>query len=45
MRLNLLILISLLVLILGSVAFFLIWEIPAPTTNIEKILPDERFPK
>ena len=25
--------------------FLLTWEIPAPTTQVEKVIPDDRFPR
>lgn len=41
-----LIIISLvIVVLLGGFGFLAIWEIPAPQQQIEKVLPDERFPK
>lgn len=29
----------------GGAVFLTTWEIPAPTRPVEKILPDDRFPK
>jgi len=34
-----------LVLILGGIGFLAAWDIPAPVNNIEKVLPDDRFPR
>ena len=37
------------VLVLGSLiagaAYLAAWEIPPPTATVEKVLPDERFPR
>lgn len=36
----------LLVIILAAGGFFIVtWEIPAPTTQVEKTIPDDRFPR
>ena len=32
-------------LLLGGVVFLALWNPPAPSAPIEKILPDARFPK
>ncbi len=32
-------------IIVGTVVFLGTWEIPAPVAPIEKVIPDERFPK
>lgn len=29
----------------GGVAMLATWDIPAPVTTVEKVLPDERFPR
>ncbi len=29
----------------GGGAYLATWEIPPPTTAVEKVLPDERFPR
>ncbi len=36
--------IDLAVLVVGG-AYLATWEIPPPTTAVEKVLPDERFPR
>ena len=37
---------SLLILALaGGGVFLATWEIPAPTAKVEKVIPDERFPR
>jgi len=32
-------------LLAGGVAFLAMWEIPAPSTTVQKVLPDDRFPQ
>lgn len=29
----------------GGVAFLAAWDIPAPTASVERVIPDERFPR
>lgn len=29
----------------GGGMFLATWEIPAPTNNVEKVLPDDKFPR
>ena len=31
--------------VLAGGAYLATWEIPPPTTAVEKVLPDERFPR
>ena len=31
--------------ILGGAAFLATWEIPAPKVTVEKVLPDDRYPR
>ena len=31
--------------IVGGCLFLAFWNVPAPTTTVEKVLPDARFPK
>ena len=33
------------VLIVGGGFFLSVWDIPAPSSSVEKVLPDARFPK
>ena len=33
-----------LVLVVGTV-FLMVWDIPAPTARVEKVIPDARFPR
>ncbi len=37
--------ILLVAVVLGGVAFLVTWDIPAPTARQEVVLPDERFPR
>lgn len=32
-------------LVVASAAFLATWDIPAPTTRVEIVLPDDRFPR
>ncbi|MDR3437015.1 hypothetical protein [Telmatospirillum sp.] len=32
-----------LVVVVGGIVALSMWDIPAPTTKIEKVIPDERF--
>ena len=32
-------------MIVGGVVFLATWDIPAPITKIEKVIPDDRFPR
>lgn len=45
MRLTLLVLIIVVVAILGGGAFLVTWDIPAPSSTVEKTVPDDRFPR
>jgi hypothetical protein len=40
-----LILVSTLVVVLGGVIFLVTWDIPPPTTTIERVIPDDRLPR
>jgi len=35
----------LMVVILGGGAFLMLWNVPAPTARVEKVIPDARFPR
>jgi hypothetical protein len=39
------ILIVVALVIVGGLVFLAVWDIPAPTARIEKVIPDERLPK
>ena len=38
-------LILLVVILLGGLIFLMTWDIPAPVQHIERVIPDERFPR
>ncbi len=38
-------LILLVVVVAGGGLFLVTWEIPAPTTQVEKTIPDDKFPR
>jgi hypothetical protein len=38
-----LVLVAVIAIIVGGTAFLSSWDIPAPVTAIEKVLPDDRF--
>ena len=37
-------LILFLLVVAGGAAFLATWDIPAPTAQVERVLPDDRFP-
>ncbi|MGB0670950.1 MAG: hypothetical protein ACPGNT_05600 [Rhodospirillales bacterium] len=43
--LTLMLLVLIVVGVLGGGIFLATWEIPAPTSLVEKTLPDDRFPR
>jgi hypothetical protein len=43
--LNRLFLVLSVVLVLGGAVFLLTWEIPPPTSTIERVIPDEQLPR
>ena len=36
---------AIIVIIIGGGAFLMVWNIPAPTARVEKVIPDARFPR
>jgi hypothetical protein len=42
---NRLFVVLLLVMALGGTVFLATWEIPPPTSRVERILPDDTFPR
>ena len=44
-RLSHLLAILLLIAGTGAAVFLMTWDIPPPTATVEKIIPDDRFPK
>ena len=45
MRLTLVILAVVVVVLLGGGVFLVTWDIPAPSATVEKMVPDDRFPR
>ncbi len=43
-KLTLVLFVIVLAVLVGG-AYLATWEIPPPTTAVEKVLPDERFPR
>jgi len=44
-RLLLLVLALVVVIVAGGTVFLMVWNVPAPTTRVEKQIPDARFPR
>ncbi|MCH8996789.1 MAG: hypothetical protein IID48_00810 [Proteobacteria bacterium] len=42
---TLVLVVTVLAVLVGAGAYLATWEIPPPTTAVEKVLPDERFPR
>jgi hypothetical protein len=42
---NRVLIVLLLVLVLGGTVFLVTWEIPPPTARVERVLPDDQFPR
>jgi hypothetical protein len=42
---NRLLLVLLLVMVLGGTVFLVTWEIPPPTARVERVVPDDMFPR
>ena len=40
-----LVFVAVIVVIVGGVVFLASWDIPAPVAGVEKVIPDERFPR
>ena len=40
-----LVVVLLVLLLAGGIAFLATWDIPAPSAKFEKTLPDDRFPR
>lgn len=32
-------------LVIGGAVFLATWDIPAPTASVEKVIPNDRFPR
>lgn len=44
-RLSVFFLVLLLAVVIGGVGVLATWDIPAPVSTVEKVLPDDRFPR
>ncbi len=44
-RLQIIILVLVLAGLVGGGAFLASWDIPAPASTVEKVIPDDRFPR
>lgn len=44
-RLPVILFLFVLVLVVGGAGVLATWDIPAPVSSVEKVLPDERFPR
>jgi hypothetical protein len=44
-KLVLIALVVVFVLLVGGGVFLSVWDIPAPSSPVEKVIPDARFPK
>lgn len=44
-NLSRLVMLTVAVLILGGAVFLATWDIPAPVSTVEKVIPDDRFPR
>jgi hypothetical protein len=44
-RVTLVLVLVVLLVAIGGGLFLALWNFPAPTTQVEKVLPDARFPK
>lgn len=40
-----LLLMLIVVLVLGGTVFLVTWDIPPPTGRVERVLPDDQFPR
>ena len=38
-------LVALLVVVLGGVLFLVTWDVPPPTSRIERVIPSDRLPQ
>lgn len=39
------VLLVVLAVIVGTVAFLATWDMPAPSAEVERVIPDDRFPQ
>ncbi len=45
MRFTLFLLFLVVLILAGGAVFLLTWDIPAPTASVEKVIPNDRFPR
>jgi len=43
LRIGLMVLLGVVVIVGGAMAFLATWAIPAPSTTVEKVIPNEKF--
>lgn len=44
MRISTILIVLILASLAGGAVFLATWEIPAPSTTVEKVIPDDQFP-
>jgi hypothetical protein len=44
-RLLLIVMALVVVIVAGGTVFLMVWNVPAPTNRVEKVIPDARFPR
>jgi len=44
-KMPLFLLVLVIVLVAGGAGWLATWDIPAPVSTVEKVIPDERFPR
>ncbi len=44
-NLSRLVVLAVLASIIGGAVFLATWDIPAPVSTVEKVIPDDRFPR
>ncbi|MBT3358838.1 MAG: hypothetical protein HN403_04335 [Rhodospirillales bacterium] len=44
-NLSRLVMLTVLASIIGGAVFLATWDIPAPVSTVEKVIPDDRFPR
>jgi hypothetical protein len=45
LKFTLIVVAALIVLGVGGAAFLMVWDIPAPSARVERVIPDARLPK
>ncbi len=45
MRFTIFLLFLIILILAGGTAFLVTWDIPAPTAPVEKVIPNDRFPR